>query len=143
MTSRQGTLALAIFGCLLLALTGCKPSPQPCVGGGTGPHAVPTPVNIVLNRTGTLCGQNGSVQIIDVPRGAGIIWRSSNIAPSNQLEVHFTTGGSPFDSFSSSDGSAITSGPTNGPVGTTYYYTILVVDGQQCNNAGAMGIIMR
>ena len=147
MTSRQSILAVAIFGCLLLALTGCKPStppePHPGMGGGPGPRTLFPPVPIVLNYTGGTCGQNGAGQVISVPRGAAIIWQSSNIAPNHQLTVHFTTGGSPFDSFSSSDGSAITSGPTNGPAGTTYYYTSLVVDGQSCINAGALGIIMR
>ena len=145
MTSRQSILAVAIFGCLLLALTGCKPStpPEPHPGMGGGHGTVFPPVPIVLNNTGGTCGQNGSVQVIPVTKGAAIIWQSSNIAPNHQLTVHFAPGGSPFDSFNSPDGAAVTSGPTSGQVGTTYNYTTLIVDGQSCINAGALGIIMR
>ena len=143
MTSRQSILALAIFGCLLLVLTGCKPSPQPGMGGGPGPGTLFPPVSIVVNYNGGNCLQNGSPAPVSVPRGAAIIWQSSSISPNHQLAVHFTPGGSPFYEFNSPDGSSVTSGPTSGQSGSTYPYASLTVDGQSCINAGALGIIMR
>ena len=147
MTSRQGQLTLAVILCLLFVLAGCTRPNQPGtpagMGGGLGPHAVFPPVSIVLNYNGGNCLQNGLPAPVGVTKGAAVIWQSSNIAPNHQLAIHFPTGGSPFYEFGSPDGSAVPSGPTSGQVGSTYPYASLTVDNQSCNNAGALGIIMR
>ena len=158
MTSRQGTRALAIVGCLLLVLTGCTQPVQqatgregratgapPDTGGGSVAAAAVIPPKIIeltLMADGS-CQQNHAAATPRVKIGAVVIWHSSNIAAGHTLKIRFLPGGSPFETFVSADGSDITSGPTSGQKDDLYPYAELIVDNNKCNNPSPLGIIMR
>ena len=158
MTSRQGTRALAIVGCLLLVLTGCTQPVQqatgregratgapPDTGGGSVAAAAVIPPKFIVFKlmADGSCQQNDAAAPVNVTMGAVVIWQSSSIAPGHTLKIRFLPGGSPFETFDNVDGSAITSGPTSGQKDDLYPYAELIVDKQKCNNLSQLGIIMR
>src|ERR1039457_1734765 len=102
MTSRHGTLALAIVGCLLLVLTGCtQPARQATgregratgaphdTGGGSVAGAAVTPPKFIVFKlmADGSCQQNDAAAPVNVTMGAVVICQSSSISPGHNLRI--------------------------------------------------------
>jgi len=161
MTSREGTLALAIVGCLLLALTGCtQPSqpaqqvsgqgehaagPPPNTGGGpVGVAANQTIIKISYDQASGNCTQydaNDTVMNqVGVPNGNIIRWEIKDAAGLG-IHVEFAPT-APFWDFNSKT-IFVVSGPTSAPPETGYIYNNVTIGANKCKNPYQLGIIMR
>lgn len=157
MTSRQAQFTIAVLAVLLLVLTGCnkaeqpKPNPQPAPpAGGPRPEAVNLQVILVYNN-GT-CQQyliGAPTPFPQIQGGDTVTWTAKNQLGDAQLvsfDVRFPGPPFPFD-FAASAASVppytATSGPANAVTNAWYHYDKVTINGQDCNNPGLLGFVMR
>jgi hypothetical protein len=128
MTSRSSWVALAFLAACLVCLTSCQH-----VNAGQ-----PSPQYVNLSYNGGSCQQNGSTGIIDLYQNEPVVFQGA--ATLSQFQAQFTT--CPFSAcpVSSPTGAAVNVGQPTGTVGTTYNYSGITINNQQCNNMQGMGV---
>jgi|SRR5271166_4574621 len=142
MTSRQSRFAVAVlvFSAAVLLTSTQSALAQHCTPGTT--------VNVNLKYNAGQCqqiimvgGHPMSQDVVQVNVGYCVTWQPDTANQS--FDVQFPRGTTPFFEFGDPKGSPVSSGPGNGPVNTNYYYQSVTVNGQSCNNASSLGIVMR
>jgi hypothetical protein len=127
MTSRCSWLALAALAALLICLTSCQHV-----------SANQNTQTISLSYNNGSCQQNGSSGVIDVYKNQPVVYQGATSL--TQFQVQFST--CPFSScpVSSPNGAAVNVGAPTGTVGTTYNYSGITINNQQCSGVGSMGL---
>jgi hypothetical protein len=133
MSSRHSRLGIAL---LVIAVLGILTSTRTARAADVCTNAS---VLITLTNNAGTCMQNNSTTPIDVKDGKCVTYR----AGANSLEVVYPVASSPFFRFSAAANQTVTTGPARGTPGTTFNYQSVTVNGQNCNNAKQLGIIMR
>jgi len=132
MTSVRRLFALGLAASLSSFLLGCRHTPPTALG----------PFYIMLTYNSGSCQQNGSTGVIDVPSNQNVIYQAATSL--SQFNASFS-GNCPFAAgncpVNSPNGTPMNVGLPNGnAVNSTFMYSGLTMDNQQCTDAGAMGV---
>jgi hypothetical protein len=97
------------------------------------------PQYIMLTFNAGACEQNGLSDVIDVDQSRAVIYQGASLV--SQFEVRFHA--CPFTScpISSPYGMSVNIGqPKSDAIGTIFNYTAMSINGDECKNAGSLGI---
>ncbi len=135
------SMAVVLSGLLLLALSSCEAQTSKSAKAATAKHQS-TSIGISIAYNNGNCVQYDSthtaVNFIPVARGDTITWQSSDGTP---IDVQFAPV-TPFSYYYSSGVRPVVSGPTSNKLGGFPYYAV-TINGNPCQNAYTLGIIMR
>jgi len=128
MASRYRWLALAVLAAFLVGLTSCQHVRA----------AQPVTQYISFSYNNGSCLQNGSSGVIDIVQNEPVVFKGTTSL--NQFQAQFSS--CPFSScpVNSPNGSPVNVGQPTGTVGTTYNYSSITINNQQCSGVGSMGL---
>jgi hypothetical protein len=100
------------------------------------------PQYIMLTFNAGACEQNGSTGVIDVTQDRAVVYQGASLV--SQFEVRFSA--CPFAEcpVSSPHGTSVNVGqPKRDAIGSTYSYTAMSINTDECRNASSLGVRIR